>query len=56
MNYAEGREMIPPGGFWINLPEDIKQEYMGKSYFLGGGKTGIARRLSFELPSLTLTL
>ncbi|MBE9222205.1 DNA (cytosine-5-)-methyltransferase [Cyanobacterium stanieri LEGE 03274] len=48
-------EMIPPGGCWIDLPEDLKREYMGKSYFLGGGKTGIARRLSFDLPSLTLT-
>lgn len=48
-------EMIPPGGCWIDLPEDVKREYMGKSFFLGGGKTGIARRLSFDLPSLTLT-
>ena len=28
---------------------------MGNSYFLGGGKTGLARRLSWEEPSLTLT-
>ena len=28
---------------------------MKKSYFLGGGKTGIARRLSYDNPSLTLT-
>ncbi|AUC60245.1 DNA (cytosine-5)-methyltransferase 1 Dcm5 [Cyanobacterium sp. HL-69] len=48
-------DLVPPGGCWTDLPEDIKREYMGKSYFLGGGKTGIARRLSFELPSLTLT-
>jgi len=48
-------DLVPPGGCWTDLPEDIKREYMGKSYSLGGGKTGIARRLSFELPSLTLT-
>ena len=28
---------------------------MQKSYFLAGGKTGIARRLSYDNPSLTLT-
>ena len=28
---------------------------MGKSYHLGGGKTGMARRLSWDDPSLTLT-
>jgi DNA (cytosine-5)-methyltransferase 1 len=28
---------------------------MKKSYFLGGGKTGMARRLSWHEPSLTLT-
>ena len=28
---------------------------MQKSYFLGGGKTGMARRLSLDAPSLTLT-
>ncbi|WP_353573038.1 DNA cytosine methyltransferase [Candidatus Albibeggiatoa sp. nov. BB20] len=28
---------------------------MQKSYFLGGGKTGMARRLSWDNPSLTLT-
>ena len=28
---------------------------MGKSYFSGGGKRGIARRLSYDEPCLTLT-
>ena len=28
---------------------------MGGSYFLGGGKTGMARRLAWSEPSLTLT-
>jgi len=47
--------MVPPGGCWVDLPDDIQQEYMQKSYFMGGGKTGIARRLSYDSPSLTLT-
>lgn len=48
-------ELIPPGGYWRDLPIAIQKEYMGKSFFLGGGKTGMARRLSWEEPSLTLT-
>ena len=47
--------MVPPGGCWIDLPDDIQKEYMQKSYFMGGGKTGMARRLSYDSPSLTLT-
>lgn len=47
--------IVPPGGCWIDLPDDLQREYMQKSYFLGGGKTGMARRLSWDAPSLTLT-
>ncbi len=48
-------DLVPQGGDWRNLPEDIAKEYMGGSWLLGGGKTGMARRLSLEEPSLTLT-
>lgn len=48
-------EMIPPGGCWRNLPTNIAKNYLMKSYYLGGGKTGIARRLSYSEPCLTLT-
>ncbi|WP_081431066.1 DNA (cytosine-5-)-methyltransferase [Moorena bouillonii] len=48
-------ELIPPGGYWRNLPIELQKEYMKKSFYLGGGKTGMARRLSWEEPSLTLT-
>ena len=47
--------LVPEGGDWRNLPDNIAKEYMGASYFLGGGKTGMARRLSMDEPSLTLT-
>jgi len=46
---------VPPGGYWRDLPEDLQKEYMQGSYFLQGGKTGMARRLSYDEPSLTLT-
>lgn len=48
-------ELVPAGGYWRDLPEDIAKDYMGKSYFSGGGRTGMARRLSWDEPSLTLT-
>ncbi|PXV86848.1 DNA (cytosine-5)-methyltransferase 1 [Lachnotalea glycerini] len=48
-------ELVPPGGYWRDLPENIAKEYMGKSYYSGGGRTGMARRISWEEPSLTLT-
>lgn len=46
---------VPEGGYWRDLPIDLQKEYMQKSFFLGGGKTGMARRLSWDEPSLTLT-
>jgi len=48
-------KLVPPGGYWRDLPDKIQREFMGGSYFLGGGKTGLARRLSWKEPSLTLT-
>ena len=47
-------KMIPQGGCWINLPENLQKKYLGKSYYSGGGKRGILYRLSMEKPSLTL--
>lgn len=48
-------ELVPPGGYWRDLPVEIQKEYMQKSYYLGGGKTGMARRISWDEPCLTLT-
>jgi len=48
-------EMIPEGGYWKDLPDELQREYMGASYFHTGGRTGMARRLSWDEPSLTLT-
>lgn len=47
--------LVPPGGNWRNLPSDVQKAYMKGSFYLGGGKTGMARRLSLDEPSLTLT-
>lgn len=48
-------DLVPEGGYWNSLPLEVQKEYMGGSYYLGGGKTGMARRMSWEEPSLTLT-
>lgn len=48
-------DMVPPKGYWRDLPIDIQKEYMGGSFYLGGGKTGMARRIGWDEPSLTLT-
>lgn len=48
-------DLVPMGGYWRDLPLDVQKEYMGGSFYLEGGKTGMARRLSLDEPSLTLT-
>ena len=48
-------DLIPPKGYWRDLPIDIQKEYMQKSFYLGGGKTGMARRIGWDEPCLTLT-
>lgn len=51
----EVMSLVPEGGYWRDLPMPIREQYMGASFHLGGGKTGMARRLSWDEPSLTLT-
>ena len=48
-------ELVPMGGYWKDLPVELQKQYMGGSFNLEGGKTGMARRLSLDEPSLTLT-
>lgn len=48
-------DMVPPGGCWINLPDEVAADYMGRSYHSGGGRRGMARRISWDEPCLTLT-
>ena len=38
-------DLVPQKGYWRDLPLKIQKEFMGGSFHLGGGKTGIARRL-----------
>lgn len=58
MQYSEYKrkifELVPPGGYWRDIPEDIAKEYMKSTWDMGGGRTGILRRLSLDEPSLTV--
>lgn len=57
--YSEKKQkvlkLVPAGGCWVDLPENVAKEYMGKSYYSGGGRRGMARRISWDEPCLTLT-
>ena len=47
--------MVPEGGNWKNLPEEIIPFAMGGAYKSGGGKVGFYRRLSYSQPAPTIT-
>ncbi|MFI7103421.1 DNA cytosine methyltransferase [Streptomyces sp. NPDC050161] len=46
--------MIPEGGNWRDLPEEIQKESMGRAFYAKGGRSGYWRRLSFGTPSPTI--
>lgn len=48
-------DMVPEGGTWVDLPDEVAREYMGKSYYTSGGKRGFCKRLAWDEPSVTLT-
>lgn len=45
---------IPEGGYWRDLPIKVQKSYMGAGYYSTGGRTGMARRLAWHEPSLTI--
>ncbi|MFA0553566.1 DNA cytosine methyltransferase [Vibrio lentus] len=46
--------LVPEGGNWRSMPEDIQKESMGKSWYLKGGRSAYWRKLSFAFPSPTV--
>ena len=46
--------MVPPGGNWRSMPEEMQKESMGKSWYLKGGRSAYWRKLSFQFPSPTV--
>lgn len=47
--------MVPEGGNWRDLPEELIPVAMGGAYESAGGKVGFYRRLSYKQPSPTIT-
>lgn len=45
---------VPPGGYWRDIPEEVAREYMKSCWNMGGGRTGILRRMSMDEPSLAV--
>ena len=47
-------ELVPPGGYWRDLPAELAKEYMKNCWKMKGGRTGILRRMSLDEPSLAV--
>ncbi|MDO5143754.1 MAG: DNA cytosine methyltransferase [bacterium] len=47
-------KLVPAGGYWRDIDPVIAKEYMKSCWYMGGGRTGILRRLSMDEPSLTV--
>lgn len=58
VQYGENKrkifELVPAGGYWRDIDPDIAKEYMKSCWEMGGGRTGILRRLSLDEPSLAV--
>lgn len=47
-------ELVPAGGYWRDIDPEVAKSYMKSCWDMGGGRTGILRRLSLDEPSLTV--
>ena len=56
--YSEYKEsvfsLVPPGGYWRDIDPKVAKQYMKTCWDMGGGRTGILRRISLDEPSLTV--
>jgi len=56
--YSKSKEsvfaLVPPGGYWRDIDPEIAKEYMKTCWYMGGGRTGILRRIGLNEPSLTV--
>lgn len=58
MDFSERKKsylaLVPEGGNWRALPEEVAQESMGRAFFAKGGRSGWWRRLTYDLPAPTV--
>lgn len=47
-------ELVPPGGYWRDIPAELAKPYMKSCWEMEGGRTGILRRMSLDEPSLAV--
>lgn len=47
-------KLVPPGGYWKDIDPNIAKAYMKSCWYMGGGRTGILRRISLDEPCLTV--
>ena len=47
-------ELVPPGGYWRDIPPELAKPYMKSCWEMAGGRTGILRRMSLDEPSLAV--
>ena len=56
--YSKNKEavfaLVPPGGYWRDIDPNIAKAYMKTCWDMGGGRTGILRRIGLDEPSLTV--
>ena len=56
--YSKNKEavfaLVPPGGYWRDIDPKIAKKYMKTCWNMGGGRTGILRRIGLDEPSLTV--
>ena len=56
--YSKNKEavfaLVPPGGYWRDIDPIIAKAYMKTCWDMGGGRTGILRRIGLDEPSLTV--
>ncbi len=53
-NHLKYIKLLNGGQDWRDLPDELQEEAMSKSYYLSGGKTGFYRRFNWDKPSPTL--
>ena len=56
--YSQNKEavfaLVPPGGYWRDIDPAVAKAYMKTCWDMGGGRTGILRRIGLDEPSLTV--
>ena len=58
VRYSKNKEkiisLVPAGGNWRSIDQNIAKDYMKSCFYSGGGRTGILRRFSLDEPCLTV--